>query len=73
MNYLNKRLLPIILKYLDKENIEINIYNEAGNNILYTDEYQMVIEITGNLIMIIKYFVKVNLWSTNVSDPKRRD
>ena len=36
--------LPVIMKYLDVENIEINKYNEIRNNILYTDEYQIVIE-----------------------------
>lgn len=41
-----QKTLPIILKYLDKENIEINTYNEVGNKTLYTDEYQMVIEIS---------------------------
>ncbi len=39
-----QKTLPIILKYLDKENIEINTYNEVGNKTLYIDEYQMVIE-----------------------------
>ncbi len=41
-----QKTLPILLKYLDKENIEINTYNEIGNKTLYTDEYQMVIEIS---------------------------
>lgn len=43
-----QKTLPMILKYLDKENIKINACNELNNNILYTDEYQIVIEITGN-------------------------
>lgn len=41
-----QKTLPILLKYLDKENIEINTYNEIGNKTLYTDEYQIVIEIS---------------------------
>lgn len=39
-----QKTLPIILKYLDKESIKINTYNKICNNILYTDEYQIVIE-----------------------------
>ncbi len=39
-----QKTLPIILKYLDKEDIEINTYNEICNNILYFDDYQIVVE-----------------------------
>ncbi len=41
-----QKTLPILLKCLEKENIKINIYNEICNNILYIDEYQIVIEIS---------------------------
>lgn len=41
-----EKTLPTILNYLDKENIQINHYNDINNNILYTDEYQIVIEIS---------------------------
>ena len=41
-----QKTLPILLKYLDKENIEIYTYNKIGNKTLYTDEYQMMIEIS---------------------------
>jgi len=42
--FFQQKTLPIILKYLDKENIQINNYNEICNNILYIDEYQIVTE-----------------------------
>ena len=41
-----QKTLPIICEYLDKKNIKINTYNEIYNNILYTDEYQIVVELS---------------------------
>ena len=38
-----KETLPIIYKYLDKENIKIETF-EKVENIIYSDEYQVVIE-----------------------------
>ena len=38
-----KETLPIIYKYLDKENIKIETF-EKVENIIYSDEYQVVVE-----------------------------
>lgn len=43
-----RQTLPIILRYLDKEKIKIDTYNGICNNVLYTDEYQIVIETSEN-------------------------
>ena len=40
-NTFNEKTLPIIIKYLDKEKIKIETYNNA-NNIVYSDIYQVV-------------------------------
>lgn len=37
--------LPYICNYLEKENIKIDAYNEISNNVLYSDEYQVVIQV----------------------------
>lgn len=39
------KLYPIIIKYLDEKNINIEKFNydENSNNILYSDEYQIVV------------------------------
>ena len=36
--------LPLICKYLEKSNIKVTIYKEIIGDILYKDEYQIVVE-----------------------------
>ena len=38
-----KEVLPIVYKYLDKENIKIETF-EKVENIIYSDEYQIIVE-----------------------------
>lgn len=37
--------LPLICKYLEKINIRITIYKEIEGNIVYKDEYQVVVKV----------------------------
>lgn len=42
------KTLPIMCNYLNKENIKTETYSEIYNNILYSDEYQVIIEMNDN-------------------------
>lgn len=42
----NHETLPIICNYLNKENIRMDMYNEINYTILYSDEYQIVVEVS---------------------------
>lgn len=40
--------LPIICNYLDKESIKIETCSEMNYNIIYSDQYQVIIEMNDN-------------------------
>ena len=41
--YFRNKTLPLINEYIDKDKIKIKVYNEV-NNIIYKDDYQVVVD-----------------------------
>ncbi len=45
----SKRVMPIIVTYLKKENIEVEIFDKISNDVLYSDDYQIVVDISSSV------------------------